>query len=138
MERLNTLTLENGLLDTSLTELILALYRVPTLRNLTLPKLNSKDIVLLCQWLPTCQLETLTLPFLSPDDIEMVSRALTTVSSLKTLDIQRSEFTFQSMQAFVSMLQQNQSLTEVNIRLNAVLTVTVPVVWLKHFTTTQH
>ena len=64
------------------------------------------------QWLLTCQLKTLELPSLKPHNIEMVSRALTAVPSLKTLYMALSEFTLQSMQAFVSMLQ---SLTKVNI-----------------------
>ena len=68
-----------------------------------------------CQWLSTCRLKTLSLPDLQPRDIEMVSKALNGVPSLKVLDINGSYFTFQSMQAFASMLQQNQSLTEVNI-----------------------
>ena len=113
MEILNTLTLQN-VLDTSLTEIIPALSKVPTLRNLKLHKMNSEGITHLCQcMLLTCQLETLTLPFLLPDNTEMVSRVLI---SLKTLNIERSMFTFQSMQVFAFMLQQNQSLTVVNIR----------------------
>ena len=70
-----------------------------------------------CQWLelPICHLKTLSLPYLQPCNIEMASRALNAVPSLKTLIMKESTFTLQSMQAFASMLQQNQSLTKVNI-----------------------
>ena len=70
-----------------------------------------------CQWLPTCHLKTLSLELhlLQPHDIEILSGALTAVPSLKTLDMSRSKFTFQSMKAFASMLQQNQSLTKLDI-----------------------
>ena len=77
---------------------------------------NRSDLTHFCQWLPTCRLKTLRHHHLKPHNIEMVSRALTAVPSLKTLDMERSEFTLQSMQAFASMLQQNQSLTKVEIR----------------------
>ena len=69
-----------------------------------------------CQWLPTCHLNTLSLPPLQPCDVEMVSRMLTAAPSLKILEMTFLKFTLQSMQAFVSMLQQNQSLTCVDIR----------------------
>ena len=74
--------------------------------------LSHEHLTHFCQWLPTCQLKTLKLPYLKPHNIEMVSRALT---ALKILNMEWSEFTLQSMQAFASMLQQNQSLTKVNI-----------------------
>ena len=81
--------------------------------NLSLHKLNSEDTTLLYQWLPACQLETLTLHSLSHDHSVMLCKTLTSVSSLKTLDIQESDLiTFQSVQAFAYMLQQNQSLTK--------------------------
>ena len=77
---------------------------------------GQSDLTHFNQWLPTCQLKTLALHHLKPHNIEMVSRALTAVRSLKTLNMRRSEFTLQSMQDFASMLQQNQSLTKVGIR----------------------
>ena len=76
---------------------------------------SLEHLIHFCLWLRTCQLKTLELPFLKPHNIEMVSRALTAVPSLKTLNMEWSKFTLQSMQAFVSMLQQNQSLTKVRI-----------------------
>ena len=76
---------------------------------------GQSDLTHFCQWLPTCRLKTFILQYLLPHNIEMVSRALTAVPSLKTLDMVGSEFTLQSMQAFASMLQQNQSLTKVDI-----------------------
>ena len=76
---------------------------------------DQSDLTHFCQWLPTCRLKTLSLPNLQPHYIEMVSRALTAVPSLKTLSMWGSKFTLQSMQAFASMLQQNQSLTKVHI-----------------------
>ena len=45
----------------------------------------------------------------------MVTRALTAVPSLKTVDMWGSKFTLQSMQAIVSMFQRSQSLTKVDI-----------------------
>ena len=77
---------------------------------------GQSDLTHFCQWLPTCRLKTLTVHLLQPHNIEMVSRALTAVPSLKTLNMMESDFTLQSMQAFASMLQQNQSLTKVNIK----------------------
>ena len=78
---------------------------------------HQSNLTHFCQWLPTCHLKTLSLSdlHLQPDNIEMVSRVLNTVPSLKILDMEGSKFTLQSMQAFASMLQQNQSLTEVDI-----------------------
>ena len=76
---------------------------------------NESDLTHFFQWLPTCHLKKLFLPGLQPYNIEMVSRALTAVLSLKTLDIKGSKFTLHSMQAFTPMLQQNQSLTKVDI-----------------------
>ena len=76
---------------------------------------GQSDLTHFCQWLPTCRLKTLRLSCLQPHNIEMVSRALTAVPSLNTLDMWGSKFTLQSMQAFASMLQQNQSLTKVDI-----------------------
>ena len=67
-----------------------------------------------CQWLPTCRLKTLSLG-VQPHLIEMVSRTLNAVPSLKTLNMSGSKFTIQSTKAFASMLKQNQSLTEVII-----------------------
>ena len=49
------------------------------------------------------------------NDIEIVSRALNAVPSLKTLNVRGSKFTLHSTQAFAFMLQQSQSLTEVDI-----------------------
>ena len=75
------------------------------------------DITHLCQWLrtPTCQLETLSLSDLQPDHIEMVSKAISEISSLTTLTLDSPEFTLQSMMVFASMLQESHSLTEVTI-----------------------
>ena len=75
----------------------------------------SHNLTHLCQWLPTCHLKALFLPVCELHNIEMVSKALTAAPSLKVLDLWRSKFTLQSMQAFASMLQQNQSLTKVNV-----------------------
>ena len=75
----------------------------------------SYNMTNFCKWLPTCHLKTLSLPRLQPHNIEMVSRALTAVPSLKTLDMVGSKFILQSMQAFAYMLQRNQSLTRVDI-----------------------
>ena len=77
---------------------------------------DQSDLTHFCQWLPTCRLKTLTLLRLKSHNIEMVSRALNAVPSPKILIMLRSEFTLQSMHAFASMLQQNQSLTTVDIR----------------------
>ena len=70
-----------------------------------------------CQWLPTCQLKTLSRSCIEPLNIEILSRALNAVLSLKTLNMKFSKFTLQSMRAFASMLQQNQSLINVDISL---------------------
>ena len=77
---------------------------------------EHRSLTTFCQWLPICHLKKLSLLELEPYNMEMVSRALTAVPSLKTLDIQYSKFTFQSMQAFASLLQQNKSLIVVGIR----------------------
>ena len=83
--------------------------------SMVLSRGGQSDLTHFCQWLPTCRLKTLALNHLQPHNIEMVSRALTAVPSLKTLEMWWSEFTLQSMQPFASMLQQNQSLTKVDI-----------------------
>ena len=70
-----------------------------------------------CLWLPTSHLKTLSILHIQPRDIEMVSGVLKAVPSLKTLIMMGSKFTLQSMQAFASMLQQNRSLTKVDISL---------------------
>ena len=77
--------------------------------------LEYRSLTHFCQWLPICNLKKLSLLELEPNNLEMVSRALTAVPSLKTLDIQYSKFTLQSMQAFASMLHQSKSLTKVDI-----------------------
>ena len=87
-------------------------YMSPLIFGLRTIMFNS---VLFFQWLPSCKLNTLYIPRLPSSNIEIVSRALTAVPSLKILDLHGSKFTLQSMQAFVSMLQQNQSLTKVDI-----------------------
>ena len=80
-----------------------------------LDSVSVHDLTHVCQWLPICHLKTLILRHLQSHHIEMVSRALNLVPSLKTLNMWGSWFTLQSMQAFASMLQQSQSLTEVDI-----------------------
>ena len=75
----------------------------------------NSNLIHFYQWLPTLQLKMLTLLKLQPDTIETVSKILTTTPSLKKLALRLSKFTLQSMQAFASMLQQNRSLTEVDI-----------------------
>ena len=76
---------------------------------------GNSNLIHFYQWLPTLQLKMLTLLKLRPDTIETVSKILTTTPSLKKLALRLSKFTLQSMQAFASMLQQNRSLTEVDI-----------------------
>ena len=78
---------------------------------------GQDDLTNFCVWLPTCQLKTLTLPPLEPHNIEMVSRALVEVSTLKTLEMKGSKFTLRSMEAFASIFL-NQSLTSVDISEN--------------------
>ena len=83
--------------------------------TLHLQHFSTHNLTLFCQWLPTCQLKTLSLHCLLPHNITIVSRVLTEVPTLKILNIRGSTFTLQGMQAFASMLQHNQSLTEIDV-----------------------
>ena len=76
---------------------------------------NELNVIHFCEWLPTCHLKTLSLHELGSCKVSRVSKALNAVPSLKTLDMKESKFTLKSMQAFASMLMQNQSLTKVDI-----------------------
>ena len=84
--------------------------------SMILDLVGVHDLTHLCQWFPICHLKSLSLYGLKPHSIEMVSGALMAVPSLKTLSMTGSKFTLQHMQAFASMLQNNQSLTKVYIR----------------------
>ena len=115
------------------------------IRSLAMPPIlkDNESITCLCKWLSICyQLETLSVPNLQHskeieldldrepasgmimlsemaarfDHIEMVSKALILVPSLKILDMKGSKFSLRGMLAFASMLLQNQSLTKVDIR----------------------
>ena len=88
------------------------MYKQPILSHA-----RQDDLTYFCEWLPTCQLKTLTLPPLEPHNIEMVSSALVKVSTLKTLEMKGSKFTLRSMEAFASIFF-NQSLTSVDISEN--------------------
>ena len=81
---------------------------------------NSELLIGLCHSLPICfQLETLSLPYLQSNHTQMVLRALVEnkIPSLKTVDINCSQlvFSLRNMQMCVRMLQQNQSLSKMDI-----------------------
>ena len=76
---------------------------------------NQSHLTHFWHWLPTCHLKTLSFSVSEPDNIEMILGALNAVPSLKTLCMKWTKFTLHSMQAFASMLQQNQTLIKVDI-----------------------
>ena len=96
-------------------ELTSALYEALCLRHLSLHKLDLKGIGFLCRWLQTCRLETLSLPYLQPDEIVKVTLALTAVPSLKMLNMEGSFFDIYSMQVLTHNLQQNPSIETLKI-----------------------
>ena len=118
MSSLHTLVLSK---TTAVHRTVKAVVSTNTLKKLALYDcdINDECVTTLCQWLSTSsQLEALAITLPSPNamhGIEMISTALTTNFTLKTLGLWESKFNLPAMQAMCHMLTHNSTIIEVRL-----------------------
>ena len=96
-----------------------AVIRANTMKNLGLTycDIDYGCVTTLYRWLLTSsKLEGLDISLPSTKAIELISKALTTNSTLKVLGLQGSKFSLPAMQAVCSMLTHNNTITYLNLR----------------------
>ena len=119
MSSLHTLRLSRVTGAVAVHRTVQAVISANTLNKLTLYEsdIDYECVTTLCQWLSTSShLETLAItPLPSPTAIKLTSIALTTNSTLKSLDLLGSEFNLSAGQDMCAMLSNNNTLTELRL-----------------------